>query len=80
MDFFRVRELTQDDSHVFEKDHIEEEITRLIKMVQEYYSTSGSNEVLPFHQTDDFMGEIKVWDKAEDDLRNVLKKLDINSG
>lgn len=35
---FRVREITQDDSHVFfKKDQIEEEISSLIKMIQEYY-------------------------------------------
>jgi len=79
---FRVREITQDDSHIFlREDQIEEEISNLIKMIQEYYSALGV-EPRFFLSTrpDDFMGEIKTWDKAEEDLKNVLEKHDINYG
>jgi len=76
----RVREITQDDSHLFlREDQVEQEISSLIKMVQEYY---GALNIEPrfFLSTrpDDFMGEIATWDKAEEDLKNVLGKLEIN--
>ena len=79
---FRVREITQDDSHVFlREDQIEEEISNLIQMIHEYY---GALNIEPsfFLSTrpDNFMGEIKTWDKAEEDLKNVLTKHNINYG
>jgi len=79
---FRVREITQDDSHVFlREDQIEEEISKMIKMIQEYYSALGVEpKFFLSTRPEDFMGEIKIWDKAEEDLRNVLKKHDINYG
>lgn len=79
---FRVREITQDDSHVFlREDQIEEEISNLIKMIQEYYSALGVEpKFFLSTRPDDFMGELKTWDKAEEDLKKVLKKQDINYG
>ncbi|HOI60026.1 MAG TPA: threonine--tRNA ligase [Candidatus Pacearchaeota archaeon] len=79
---FRVREITQDDSHVFlREDQIEEEISNLIQMIHEYY---GALNIEPsfFLSTrpDNFMGEIKTWDKAEEDLKKVLTKHNINYG
>ena len=79
---FRVREITQDDSHIFlREDQIEKEISSLIKMIQEYYS-SLNIEPKFFLSTrpDDFMGDIKTWDKAEEDLKTVLNKQNINYG
>ncbi len=79
---FRVREITQDDSHIFlREDQIELEISNLIKMVQEFYAALG---VVPkfFLSTrpDDFMGEIATWDKAEADLKKVLADMSIEYG
>lgn len=72
---FRVRHLTQDDSHIFlTEKQIRQEIGILIKMAKSYYKTFG---IVPkFNlstRPDDFMGDIKTWDKAEKDLRDVLK-------
>lgn len=79
---FRVREITQDDSHVFlREDQVEEEISKLIKMINEYYSALKIEpNFFLSTRPDDFMGEIETWDKAEEDLKNVLKKQNINYG
>lgn len=79
---FRVREITQDDSHVFlREDQIEEEISNLIKMIQEYYAALGVEpKFFLSTRPDDFMGEIKTWDKAEADLKKVLESHKINYG
>jgi len=79
---FRVREITQDDSHLFlREDQIEQEISTLLKMIDEYYASLG---LVPkfFLSTrpDNYMGELATWDKAEADLKNVLTKHNINYG
>jgi threonyl-tRNA synthetase len=73
---FRVRSITQDDAHIFLKeDQVEGEIVILIKMIKKYFSAFGIKPVF-FLSTrpDEFMGEIKTWDKAETNLKNALKK------
>lgn len=71
----RVQEITQDDSHVFvTEDQIGEEIKKLLLMIDEYYSKLGLKpEFFLSTRPDDFMGEIKTWDKAEADLKKVLE-------
>lgn len=73
---FRVQHITQDDAHVFvTEDQVEFEISRLIRMVKEYY---GIFKIKPefFFSTrpKDFMGDIKSWDRAEKNLENALRK------
>jgi threonyl-tRNA synthetase len=79
---FRVREITQDDSHVFlREDQIEQEISNLIKMIQEYYSALDVEpKFFLSTRPDDFMGEISTWDKAEEDLKKVLTMHGIEYG
>ena len=76
---FRVRHLTQDDSHVFlTKDQVREEIVALVKMTKEYYQTLGINpEFFLSTRPDDFIGEVRDWDEAEKDLNAALKKEDV---
>lgn len=77
----RVQHITQDDSHVFlADDQIEEEIKALLRMVKEYYDSFGikPNFCLATRPDDNFMGEIKTWDKAEKNLANALKKESIS--
>lgn len=78
---FRVREITQDDSHVFlREDQIEEEISNLIKMVQEYYSALNIEpKFFLSTRPDDFMGEIETWNRAEEDLKKVLSQNGIDN-
>lgn len=77
---FRVREVSQDDSHLFiTENQVKQEIGNLLDMVFEYYAKLG---IIPkfFFSTrpDDFMGKIATWDKAEADLKEVLKEKNIN--
>ena len=79
---FRVREISQDDSHLFiTEDQVGEEILKLIKMVEEFYSALTVEPVF-FLSTrpDDFIGEIPTWDKAEDDLKKALDGAGIKYG
>lgn len=73
---FRVRSITQDDAHIFlREDQVEAEIIILVKMIKEYFSTFKIEPVFYLStRPDDFMGEVKTWDKAEKNLANALKK------
>lgn len=77
---FRVREITQDDSHLLiREDQIFEEVDRLLQMVKEYYARLGVQpEYFLSTRPDDFMGEIETWNKAEANLIEVLTKKNIN--
>lgn len=72
----RVRQVTQDDSHIFcTKEQVEKEIATLIKMAREYYNCFGIEPRFYFStRPDDFMGEIKDWNEAEKSLESALKK------
>ncbi len=71
---FRVKELTQDDGHIFiREDQIKEEITSLLRMVKEVYGTFGMEfraklSTIP----DNHMGDEKLWERATDALRESL--------
>jgi threonyl-tRNA synthetase len=73
---FRVRAITQDDAHIFAaKDQVEKEISFLLKMVKEYYrALKIKPEFFLSTRPNDFMGEIPIWDRAEENLKNALKK------
>jgi threonyl-tRNA synthetase len=71
---FRVREITQDDSHIFlREDQISSEISNILKMVREYYEILGVEPKL-FLSTmpDDHLGEVATWERAEAALREAL--------
>lgn len=73
---FRVRQITQDDAHLLcTEDQILNEISSILAMQKEFYSIFDL-KVKYFLSTrpDDFMGEIEVWNKAEQDLKNALEK------
>jgi len=73
---FRVRYLTQDDSHIFcLPQQVEEEIRSLLKMVKEYYPSFGIEpNFFLSTRPDDFMGKKSEWDIAEKNLANALRK------
>jgi threonyl-tRNA synthetase len=79
---FRVRAITQDDSHILlMENQVEEEISTLLKMVKEYFNVFNIKpEFFLSTRPDDYMGEIAVWDKAEQDLKDSLKKENIEFG
>ncbi len=72
---FRVRQITQDDAHIFcTEGQILGEITTIMKMVREFYGMFN----LPFKlylstRPDNAMGDKKTWDKAEKDLVDAIK-------
>lgn len=73
----RVQQFTQDDAHIFIRENqIEEEIKKVIQLVDKMYKPFGL-EYKAFLSTrpDDFMGEISVWDEAEADLKKILGEL-----
>ncbi|MDD3392314.1 MAG: threonine--tRNA ligase [Bacilli bacterium] len=74
---FRVRTFTQDDAHIFmTEDQIEEEIVRLISFIDRMYNVFGlSYDIeLSTRPLDKYIGEISVWDKAEEALANACLK------
>ncbi len=74
---FRVKELTQDDGHLFvREDQIGDEVKLLLKMVNDIYNTFGMKYTAKLStMPDDHMGTVEFWDKAT----GLLKKaLDVN--
>jgi threonyl-tRNA synthetase len=76
----RVRALTQDDCHIFlREDQIEEEIDLILKMIKIVYKTFGFNEFWARVSVHDpsmkekYIGEPKVWRKAESILKKLVK-------
>ncbi|KAJ7625064.1 hypothetical protein DFH06DRAFT_1008350 [Mycena polygramma] len=72
----RVRRFAQDDTHVFcMPSQVEEEISALFDFMQHVYGTFGLEFQLELStRPDNFLGEIKTWDHAEDQLKLALEK------
>ena len=73
---FRVQEFRQDDAHILvTEDQIAEEIGDIMEVATAIYGTFGlTYRVELSTRPDDFMGDIEVWNKAEDSLRAILDK------
>ncbi len=73
----RVRTFCQDDAHIFvTPDQIEAEITLALKIIDTVYKVFGFDyEIELSTRPDDFMGEVALWDQAEQALENVLNSL-----
>ncbi len=71
---FRVRTFTQDDAHtLLTEDQIGDEMARIIKLYDQIYDVFGLNYSIELStRPDDFIGDIEVWNKAEEDLKRVL--------
>ncbi|KAJ7164913.1 hypothetical protein C8R46DRAFT_1035576 [Mycena filopes] len=72
----RVRRFAQDDTHVFcMPNQVEDEINALFDFMQHVYGTFGLDFQLELStRPDNFLGEIKTWDHAEDQLKLALEK------
>nr|MBQ0091146.1 threonine--tRNA ligase [Candidatus Enterousia merdequi] len=73
----RVRELTQDDAHIFcTEEQMQEEVVKALKLILEIYHNLGFDKVLMDLETrpdSEFrIGSDEVWDFAEDTLRKAL--------
>ena len=84
---FRVRTFTQDDAHIFMKESdIESEVINLIKFIDRMYAVFGLNYSIELstRPLDKFIGEISVWDRAEEALKNAVlnagKEYKLNPG
>lgn len=85
---FRVQEFRQDDAHIFvTEDQIASEIKDIMDIATEIYGTFGLTYSVELStRPDDFMGDIEVWNKAEESLKQILDdhfgegNYDINEG
>ena len=73
----RVRELTQDDAHIFcTEEQMQDEVIKALKLILEIYHNLGFDKVLMDLETrpdSEFrIGSDEVWDFAEDTLRKAL--------
>ncbi|MCL4373312.1 MAG: threonine--tRNA ligase [Candidatus Marsarchaeota archaeon] len=71
---FRVREMTQDDGHIFAReDQIEKEVTLLLELVNKVYTTFGMKYKAKLStMPEDHMGDEKLWEKASEALKKAL--------
>ena len=78
----RVRAATQDDGHVFcTPDQIEGEFTAIMKMIKSMYAVFDMkfSARLSFRdESDNYLGDPKLWEKAQKTIEEVAKKLDID--
>ncbi len=73
----RTRMFRQDDSHNFiSKSQIGSEIKNILEIADMFYKAFGLEYKASLStRPDDFMGDIEIWNKAEDELRRVLDDL-----
>lgn len=74
---FRVRMFRQDDSHNFiTEEQIGTEIKDIIEIAKYLYGIFGLDfELTLSTRPDDYMGDIELWNKAEENLKEVLDDL-----
>ncbi|MEM3227585.1 MAG: threonine--tRNA ligase [Candidatus Micrarchaeaceae archaeon] len=74
---FRVREMTQDDGHIFAReDQIGEEIKDLLEIAKKIYALFGMSYKLKLStMPKDHMGDEKLWNEATNVLAEALKSL-----
>ena len=73
---FRVRNFTQDDAHIFmREDQIESEIVRLLGFIDRMYKVFGLSYTIELstRPKEKYIGDIAIWDKAEDSLAKACK-------
>ncbi|HHW69016.1 MAG TPA: threonine--tRNA ligase [Tenericutes bacterium] len=74
---FRVRTFTQDDAHIFmREDQIESEVIKLINFIDRMYAIFGLTYdiELSTRPEEKYIGDIKVWNKAEKALEDACLK------
>jgi len=78
----RVQQITQDDAHIFSApEMIEKEVSLVLKLIKELYQPfSLKREMYLSTRPDNALGDKKTWDKAENALKNALKKNNLDFG
>lgn len=74
---FRVRNFTQDDAHIYmREDQVKDEIVKLIKFIDKIYATFDLTYSIELstRPEENYIGEIKTWDKSEKSLAAACKK------
>lgn len=75
----RVRAISVDDAHVFcALEQIEQEFTAIMEMITEMYAVLGMEFQLRLSfrdESNDYLGDPKIWEQAQDILKTVVKKL-----
>ena len=73
---FRVRVFTQDDAHIFMlENQIEDEIVNVLKLIDKLYTPFGFNYNVELStMPDDHIGEVEVWERAENALQKALER------
>jgi len=77
---FRVIQFTQDDAHIFcTEKQLEDEVVKIIKLIEIFYSKifKFKYHVELSTRPKKRIGSDKIWDKAENTLKKVLKKRNI---
>jgi threonyl-tRNA synthetase len=79
---FRVRQITMDDAHIYcRPEQILEEITHLIQLVEYFYSIFGLKPTYKLStKPDGAMGDEKLWELAEANLKEALERNNISFG
>ena len=72
----RVREFSQDDAHIFiSENQIADEYARILAITKKFYSIFNLEYSFRLGtRPKDFMGDVKSWNKAESELKNILEK------
>ncbi|MED4072776.1 threonine--tRNA ligase [Priestia endophytica] len=72
----RVRSFTQDDAHIFvAEEGIHREVADILTLIHQFYTHFGFQYKVELStRPEDFMGEINMWEKAEETLESVLKE------
>ncbi|MEM2089908.1 MAG: threonine--tRNA ligase [Candidatus Pacearchaeota archaeon] len=76
---FRVRQITQDDAHIFcTPEQIEQEIVNVIRLTDKIYKIFGFEYTVEVStKPTSYIGTDEEWEKAEQALKNALKKVGI---
>ena len=71
---FRVQEFRQDDAHILvAEEQIADEIKDIMDIATQIYGTFGLTYAAELStRPDNYMGDIEVWNKAEEDLKEIL--------
>ena len=74
---FRVQLFRQDDAHILvAEEQIADEIMDIMSIAKELYDTFGLTYSAELStRPDDYMGDINVWNKAEEDLKEILENV-----
>ena len=74
---FRVQLFRQDDAHILvTEEQIGSEIMDIMSIAKELYDTFGLTYSAELStRPDDYMGDIAVWNKAEEDLKEILENV-----